>query len=157
MTGPQNQSRAKRHEARAAAAISFVLWKSLSEHGSAAFRLLCRGLILNDVPMLDEDSVLNAHNICGNPIHRSTETAKSSVHNHEVPLSHDRSRLVLQCRRNALDEVEQPFTAGRDMSAVLNVIGRPVALDRYVVPFIEENVKSLKNDCLVFFLFSLAH
>jgi hypothetical protein len=27
--------------------------------------------------MLDKDSVLNTHNICGNPIHKSTETAKS--------------------------------------------------------------------------------
>src|SRR6267143_4826218 len=76
--------------------ISFVYWETLSEHGSATFRLLFCGLILNDVPMLDKDSVLNAHNICGNPIHRSTETAKSPVHDHDVSLSHDRSRFVLQ-------------------------------------------------------------
>src|SRR6202171_4898238 len=94
-----------------------------SEHGLLAYRLFFRHFILNDVPMLDKDPVLNAHNICGNPIHRSTETAKSPVHDHEVSLSHDRSRFVLQCWRDALDEIEQTLTTRRDMSAVLNVVG----------------------------------
>src|SRR5882762_3750393 len=31
----------------------FVLWESFAEHGSAAFRLLFCGLVLNDIPMLD--------------------------------------------------------------------------------------------------------
>src|ERR1700724_2609962 len=89
----------------------FVLWESLSEHESGTFRLLFCGLILNDVPMLDKDSVLNAQNICGNPIHRGTETAKPPVHDHQVSLSHDHSRLVLQRWRHALDEIEQSLTA----------------------------------------------
>src|SRR6267378_3328776 len=117
--------------------LSFVLWESLAEHGSATFRLLFCGLILNDVPMLDKDSVLNAHNIRGNPIHRSAETAKPPVHDHQVSLSHDRSRFVLQRWREALDEIEQTLTTRRDMSAVLNVVRGPVALGRHVVPFIE--------------------
>jgi hypothetical protein len=103
--------------------------------------------------MLDQDSVLNAHNICGDPIHRSTEIAKSSVHDHEVSLSHNRSRFVLERGRKALDEIEQAFTTGRDMRAVLNVLRGPVALGRDVVPFVEQSVKSLKNDCFVLFLF----
>src|SRR5712664_2386419 len=102
----------------------FVLWESLAEHGSATFRLLFCGLILNDVPMLDNDSVLNAHNIRGNPIHRSAEIAKSPVHDHEVSLSHDRSRFVLQRWWKALDEIEQTLAARCDMSAVLDVVGR---------------------------------
>src|SRR5204863_5822348 len=63
--------------------------------------------LLNDVPMLDKGSVLNAHNICGNPIHRSTETAKSSVHDHELSLSHYCSGLVLERWREAFDEIER--------------------------------------------------
>jgi len=51
-----------------------------SEHGPLAYRLFFSRFILNDVPMRDKDSVLNAHNLCGNPIHRNTETAKSPVH-----------------------------------------------------------------------------
>src|SRR5438876_1784858 len=96
-----------------------------SEHGPLAYRLFFRRFILNDVPMLDKDSVLNAHNICGNPIHRSTETAKSPVHDHEVSLSHDRSRFVLQRWWDALDQIEETVAAGCDMSAVLNIVRRP--------------------------------
>ena len=61
--------------------------------------------------MLDKDCVLNAHNICGNPIHGSTETAESPVQDHEVSLCHVRSRFVLQRWRKALDEIEQTLTA----------------------------------------------
>src|SRR5882724_11547492 len=100
---------------------SLVLWEGLSEHGSATLRLLFGGLVLNHVPVLDKDSVLDAHNIRGNPIHRSTETTKSPVHDHEVSLSHDRSRFVFQCWGDALNEIEQTFATGFDMSAVLNV------------------------------------
>src|ERR1035438_2887762 len=114
-----------------------------SEHGPLTYRLLLRRFILNDVPMLDKNSVLNAHNICGNPIHGSTETAESPVHNHEVSLGHDRSGFVLQGWRDTLDEIEQTVPARCDMSAVLNVTRGPVALGRCVVPFIEESVKSL--------------
>src|SRR6266699_2627669 len=96
-----------------------------SEHGPLAYGLFFRRFILNDVPMLDKDSVLNAQNICGNPIHGSTETAKAPVDDHEVSLSHDHSRFVFQRWWDALDKVEEPVAAGCDMSAVLNVVGRP--------------------------------
>jgi hypothetical protein len=71
--------------------------------------------------LLDKDSVFNAQNICGNPIHSGAETAKSSVNDYKVSLSYDRSRLVPQRLPYALDEVEQPFTTRRDM-IVLNVV-----------------------------------
>ena len=70
--------------------------------------------------MLDKDSVLDAHNICGNPIHRCTETAKPPVHDYDVSLGQDRSRFVFQGWWDALDEIEQTLTAKCDMSAVLN-------------------------------------
>src|SRR5689334_7386816 len=92
-----------------------------SEHGPLAYRLFLGRFILDDVPMLDKDVVLNANNICGNPIHGSTETAESPMYDHDVPLRHDRSRLILERCWEALDEIEQAFTARRDMSAVLDV------------------------------------
>ena len=79
-----------------------------SKHGRAAFRLLFRGLILNDIPMFREFPGFDTHNISGNPIDRSTEIAKPPVHNHEVSFGHDGSRLVLQRWGKALDEIEQP-------------------------------------------------
>ena len=48
-----------------------------SQHGPLAYRLFFRHFILNDVPMLDKDSVLNAHNICGNPIHKRHEVGQA--------------------------------------------------------------------------------
>ena len=99
------------------------------------------GLILNDIPMLREFSGSYAHNISGDPIDRGTEIAKSAMHNHEVSLSHDRSRFVLQRRRKALDEIEQTLTTRCDMSAVLNVFGRPKSLRSRVVSLIEQGVE----------------
>src|SRR5580692_10749053 len=55
-----------------------------SKHGRTALRLLFRGLVLNDIPMLREFPGFDTYNIGGNPIHRSTEIAESTVHDHEV-------------------------------------------------------------------------
>src|SRR5712692_6935357 len=107
--------------------------------------------------MLDKDSVLNAHNICGNPIHRSTETAKSPVHDHEVSLSHDRSRFVLQRWRKALDEIEQTLTTRCDMSAMLNVVWRPESFCGRIIALVEECVERFQDEGLVLFGCSLRH
>src|SRR6266404_6174947 len=107
--------------------------------------------------MLDENAILDTNDVRRNPVHRLAEARKSSVHDHKVFFGHNRSRFVLQRWRDALDEIEQTLTTRCDMSAVLNVVRGPVALGRYVVTFVEESVKSLKNECLMFFLFSPAH
>src|SRR5580704_17400472 len=76
--------------------FSTVGRESSSEHGPLAYRLFFGGFILNYVKMLDKDSVVNAQNICSNPIRRSTESAKSPMHDHDLSLSHDHSRFILQ-------------------------------------------------------------
>ena len=43
-------------------------WKFVSEHRIAALGLRTRGFVLNDVPMLSENSVLHADNIHNDPI-----------------------------------------------------------------------------------------
>jgi hypothetical protein len=96
---------------------------------------------LDHIPVLDQNVILDAHNVRGNPIHRSTETANSPVHDHEVSLSDDRSGLVFQGWWDALDEIEETVAARLDMSAVLNVVRGPVPFGRCVVPFVEESVK----------------
>src|ERR1700733_2488067 len=115
------------------------------EHGRATFRLLFRGLILNDIPVLREYPGFDTHNISGNPIHRSAETAKSPVHDHEVSFGHDRSRLVLQRWRDALDEIEQTVAPGCDMSAVLNVVRRPESFCGCIVT-LEECVERFQGE-----------
>ena len=71
-----------------------------------------RSLVLDHVPVLDQDAILDAKNVCGNPIHGSTEAAKSAVHDHEVSLGHDCSGFVLQRWRDILAQIEQTLTTG---------------------------------------------
>src|SRR5437870_1038374 len=99
--------------------------------------------------MLHKDSVLNAHDICGNPVHREAEVRKSPVHDHEVSLGHNHSRFVLQRWWDALDEVEQTLTTRCDMSAVLNVVRRPESLRSRVVALVEQRVECLQIQRLV--------
>src|SRR5882672_7244683 len=110
--------------------------KTCTEHRSFTLRLFFGHFILNDIPMLDQKAVLDANNICGNPIYRSTEVAKSPVNNHEVTLGDNRSRFVPQRGRKTLDELEESFSAGFNVSAVLDVVSGPISLGPCVVALI---------------------
>src|SRR5580698_7621941 len=162
--------RAFQFEARAALIMDFHWWLPVetcflfgvgrecsSKHGRTALRLLFRRLILNDIPMLREFPGFDTHNIGGNPIHRSNEITKSPVHDHEVSLGHDRSRFVLQCWRDALDEIEQTLATRCDMSTMLNVVGRPKSFCGRIVALVEECVERFQDEGLVLFGCSLRH
>jgi hypothetical protein len=47
--------------------LSFVLWESLSEHGSATLRLLFCGLVLNHIPVLRKSTIFKTHDIGDDP------------------------------------------------------------------------------------------
>ncbi len=83
------------------------------------------------------------NDICGNPIHRRTETAKPSVNNHQIFFSLNGSRFVFQGWWHALDEIEQTLTTGCDMSAVLNIARRPETLSGCIVTLVEQCVEGL--------------
>ena len=86
--------------------------------------------------MLDEDSIFDAKNVGGNPVH-CLEPRKSSVNHHEVSVGHDRPGLVFERRREGLDQIEQPVAARRDVSTVLDVVGGPELLGSSVVTLVE--------------------
>src|SRR5260370_15746735 len=134
-----------------------AFWKCVPEHGPLAYRLFFRCFMLNDVPMLDKDSVLNAHDICGNPVHREAEVRKSPVHDHEVSLGHNHSRFILQRWRKALDEIEQALTTGSDMRAVLDVVWRPKLLGSPVVTLVEYDIERCQDKSFVFRLNCTIH
>src|ERR1700740_1485910 len=69
----------------------------------------------------------------------------------------NRSGFVLQRCWEALNKIEAAFTSRGDVSAVLNVVGRPITLGSRVVAFIKECVKSFKDKRLVFGFCSLTH
>src|SRR5437588_5769504 len=131
--------------------------KRVAKHWPTALGLFLGRLVLDHIPMLDENPILDPHDVCRDPIHRRSEPRKPPVNDNEVALSHDHSGLVFQRRRHALDEVEEALAAGSDVRAVLDVCGRPVALSRDVVSLVEQGIEGLKYECLIPLLFRLTH
>src|SRR5216684_4702712 len=94
-----------------------------AEHWLTTLGLLLCGLVLDHIPMLDQNAILDANDVRRNPVHGLAEVRKSSVHDDKIPFSHNRSRLIFESRRKALDEIEQALTTGSNVRAVLNVVG----------------------------------
>jgi hypothetical protein len=100
--------------------------------------------------MLGQRAVGYTQDVRGDPGRRLAESRESSVDHHQVAFRDDHSRLILQRRGHALDQIEQAFASGRDVSAVLDVVGRPEALSCDVVTLIEQGVECLEDKRLVF-------
>src|SRR6516162_9081481 len=102
----------------------------LTEHWPRALRLVPSHLVLDYVPVLDEDSVLNPQDVGGDPVRRGRESREAAMDDVEIALSHDEAGLVPQRRWVAPDEVEEAVAGGRHVRAVLDVAGRPELLGR---------------------------
>ncbi len=76
---------------------------------------------------------------------------------HEITFSHDYPRLILERGRNALDEIKKAIATRFDMGAMLNVMGRPVTLSRRIIAPVEQRIKSLQDEFLVFCLKCVLH
>jgi len=83
---------------------------------------LLASFVLNYIPVLDETSVFDEQNVGGNPVHREAEGRNSSVHDDDIPFGHNRSGLILESRRKALDEIEQALATWANVRAVLDVV-----------------------------------
>src|SRR5882757_4289979 len=117
----------------------------IAEHRKTAARLLARGLVLDDVPVLREHAVLHAHDVSDDPRRRWPETAETSMENDEITRCRRNVVLVAQRRGQGLDQAKQPVTAGRNMCAVLDVTRRPEALGGGVVALVEEGIKRVQD------------
>src|ERR687892_83784 len=107
--------------------------------------------------MLDQNPVLDANDVGCNPVHRLAEARKPSMDDYEISIGHNRSRFILQYWRGTLYEVEQALTTRRDVSTMLYVFGRPIALSRHVVTLVEQCIESFEDKCFVFLFNCLAH
>src|SRR5271168_1994374 len=99
--------------------------------------------------MLDENSIFDSKNVGGDPIDRLAEAGKSAMYDDEISVGHDDAWLILESRRETFGEVEQPFAPRLDVSAVLNVAGRPITLGFCVIPPVEQRVERLEDQSFV--------
>jgi hypothetical protein len=83
---------------------------------------LLGGFVLNYIPVLDENPIFDPENVGCYPVHREAEGRKSTVHDNDIPFGHNRSGLIPESRRKALDEIEQALTTGSTVRAVLDVV-----------------------------------
>ncbi len=118
-----------------------LLRKPVAEHRFTALGLFLRCLVLDYIPMLHEESVFNTQDVSRNPVDRSTKPGKPSVHDDEIPVRYDYPRFILQGGRDSFDEVEQALAARLYVRAVLDVVERPIALSRCIVPLIKQRVE----------------
>src|SRR6266852_9981488 len=72
--------------------------------------------------------------------------------NHEISPGEDEPWLILQRGRKALDEIEQTLSARLNMSAVLNVVRRPITFSSRIITFIEKRVERFQHTLLVVLL-----
>jgi hypothetical protein len=71
------------------------------------------------------------------------------VHYDKVFIRHNRSGFVIQCRRNAFDEIEEAVPARRDIGAVLNISGRSETFSGRIVALVEQRVERFEDSRLV--------
>src|SRR5262249_38827382 len=112
---------------------SRVHGERLTEHWPPALQLVPSHLVLDYVPVLDEDSVLNPQDVGGDPVRRGRESREAAMDDDEMALRHDEAGLVPQRRWEAPHEVAEAVSAGRDVRAVLEVAGGPEQLGRRIV------------------------
>src|SRR6266550_6635316 len=80
-----------------------ALRERVSKHRVSALGLFLGSLVLNDIPVLKQDSVFHADNIRRNPVDRLPEAREAAVDDDEVSLRYDYARLIPERRRDALD------------------------------------------------------
>src|SRR3981189_19928 len=101
--------------------------KAVAEHRQSALRFGCGRFVLEYVPMLGQNAVLDPHHGGGPPCRGVSVTRKAAVDDDVVAFCEDETVLVAQAVGKAADKPEQPFATGFDVSAVLNVLVGPEA------------------------------
>src|SRR5882724_10470644 len=105
--------------------------------------------------MLGESAVLDTHYVDDDPIHRLSDSRKTAMEHDNLTVGSRQCVLVTQFVWQGFDKPEEPITSRRDMSAVLNVGGRPEVLRCSVVPLVEERIERFQHErCIGCFVLS---
>src|SRR6266436_8355399 len=100
--------------------------KRVTKHRVSALGLLLGGFVLKDIPVFDQNSVLDTHDVRRNPVRRPAHARESPMDDHELTISHNHPRFILERGWTTLDEVKEAIAARRDMRTVLDVASRPI-------------------------------
>ena len=109
------------------------------------------------IPVFHQHAVSHSDNIGGDPISRASSSRKPTMDDRVIVFSNDHTRLVLQRRRCASNQVEQAVAPWRDVRAVLNVVRRPVPFGGLIVPLVEKRIERFENQYLIRFCNCLSH
>ena len=120
----------------------------IAEHRIPALGMLLGSLVLNNIPVLNENSILQANDVRCDPVHRQSDVGEPAMDDDVVTFCKNHARLVLERLRRGLDKIEEPVSS-LDMSAVLNVVGRPKSLRSRVVSLIEQGIECFEHDRLI--------
>jgi len=86
--------------------MTSLCWKCVTEHRRFTLRLLLSDFVLNDIPVLHENAVLNANNIGSDPIHHCPKPGETPVYDNEVFFRNDQTSFVTQRNWQGLYQVE---------------------------------------------------
>ena len=92
-----------------------LLRERVAEHRIPALGLLLGSLVLNDIPVFDEDPILQTNDVRCDPVHRQSDVGESAMNDDVVVFCKNHPRLIRERRRRGLDEVEEPVSSRLDM------------------------------------------
>jgi hypothetical protein len=107
--------------------------------------------------MLGEYTVGDTDDVGRDPAARPSMARKATVDDDMFLVSEDDAAFVSQGWRHTFDQIKKALTSRRDVSTVLDIVGRPKSLGGLLVPLVEKCVESFENKCLVRFVNCLRH
>src|SRR6185295_2207548 len=123
--------------------------KAGSEHRVSALGLLLRRFVLDDVPVLGKAAAFEAYDVDDDPCRGLADAGEPPMEQHVVAVGNGERILVAHRSGRVPDEIEETFTARRNVGAVLYVVWRPVPLGSRVVPPVEQRFERLEDQGLV--------
>ena len=131
--------------------------EAIAKHGKTTHRFFPRGLVLQHIPVLCQETVFESDNVGRDPGRGPSHPSEPAMRDDVVAFSDDELVFVAQGIWRRSDKSEQPFASRCDMRAVLDVLRRPELFCRSVVTFVEESLEGFENDRLVLFGCCLWH
>src|SRR5260370_34179614 len=104
---------------------SCLLRECVAEHRIPALGLLLGSLVLNDIPVFDENSILQANDVRGDPVHWQSNVGEPAMNDDVVTFCKNHPGLILEQLPSGLVEVEESVSSGLDMATCLNVVVVP--------------------------------